>query len=301
METTEWIWLNDQWVKWDDAKVHFLSHALHYGSAVFEGIRVYETERGVAIFRLQDHITRLFHSMKTLEMPSRYTQPQIESACIELVRRNKLRHGYIRPLAFFGYGVMGVNPRDLPGDVGIACWPWGTYLPYEAVDVKISTYIRIHPDSLIPDAKVSGHYVNSILASLEVRGTQYHESLFLDYRGFVAEGPGENFFAVKNGVVRTTKLGSILPGITRDTIMTLAKREGLAVEEVEMTPEEALSSDEAFYSGTAAEVTPIRSINGTVLGDGHVGPITAKLKDLYAATVRGKLPEYSNYLAFVEP
>ena len=299
MDTTEWIWMNGEWVRWADAKVHFLTHALHYGSGVFEGIRVYKTADGPAIFRLQDHISRLFYSMSVLKMEPRFDKAACMQACMDVVRKNGLEQGYIRPVAWFGYGLMGLNPRDLPGEVAVACWPWGAYLPHEMVDIKISMYMRIHPGSLIADAKICGHYVNSILASLEVRGTPYHEALFLDYRGLVAEGPGENFFIVKNGVLKTPEPGSILNGFTRDTVMNIARREQITVEECRMTPEEALEADEAFFAGTAAEVTPIRSIDGRVLGNGEVGPVTGRIKTLYLDTVYGRIPELRHYLTYI--
>ncbi len=293
--------MNGDFVKWDDAKIHFLTHGLHYGSAVFEGIRIYKTADGrPAIFRLQDHMDRFFYSMGALKMKPQFEQKAVEQACIEVVKRNKLEQGYIRPLCYFGYGIMGLNPRDLPGEIGIACWPWGAYLPHEMVDIKISRYIRIHPESLVSDAKVSGHYVNSILASLEVRETEYHEALFLDYRGLVAEGPGENIFMVKDGVLRTPKLGSILRGYTRDTIINLSKREGIFLEECDIHPDDIKSADEAFFTGTAAEVTPIRSIDGEVLGSGETGPVTKRLKALYLDTVYGRLPEMTHYLTYVD-
>lgn len=299
MDTTEWIWHNGEWLKWDEAKVHFLTHALHYGSGAFEGIRAYKTADGPAIFRLREHLDRLFYSMSVLQIPDRFSRDDIEKAHIELLKRNKLEQGYIRPMVYYGYGPMGLSPREVPVYATIACWAWGAYLPHDMVDIKISKFIRIHPQSLVADAKISGHYSNSILASLEVRGTEYHEAVFLDYKGFVAEGPGENIFIVKNGVLRTPGTGSILKGITRDTVMRLAGKEGITVEEAEITPDEALDADEAFFTGTAAEITPIRSINQRVLGQGTVGPVTARLKSLFLDTVYGRLPETRHFLTYV--
>jgi len=299
MQETEWIWLNGEWLKWGDAKVHFVTHALHYGSAVFEGIRCYKTDKGPAIFRLHDHMERFFYSMSVLKMPPRFDLGTIERRAIELVNRNGMEEGYLRPLAFFGYGSMGVNPQGLEGDIGIACWPWGAYLPHELVDIKISHYMRLHPRSVVADAKVSGHYVNSILAGLELRGTHYHEALLLDYQGYIAEGPGENIFIVKDGVLKTPKVGSILRGFTRDTVIKIAGMDGIVVEECDISPEEAFTADEAFFTGTAAEVTPIRSIDDHVFGDGKVGPITKHVKERYLNTVHGRVPELLRLLSFV--
>ncbi|WP_028388970.1 branched-chain amino acid transaminase [Legionella fairfieldensis] len=296
METTETIWQNGKLVPWADAKIHVLSHALHYGGGAFEGIRFYKTAEGSAIFRLSEHIDRLFYSANVLKMTLPYSKEEIITAVKEVVGNSKLEAGYIRPIAFYGYGKMGVNPLGNPVEFVIACWPWGAYLPYESIDIKISRYIRIHPDSTVVDAKLCGHYVNSILASLELQGTHYHEALFLDYKDHITEGVGENFFMVKDGVIYTPKLGSILSGITRDTVITLASRCGFKVVEVDISLYEAYQADEAFFTGTAAEITAIRSINDKLLGKGNVGNITAIIKKAYLDLVEGRNSELREYL-----
>lgn len=299
METTEYIWMDGQFIHWEDAKVHILTHALHYGSAVFEGIRYYKTDKGAAVFRLKEHIDRLFYSADALKMKVPFSEKEIIDANVGLIRKNHIEQGYLRPIIFYAYGKMGLNPLGAPVAVAIATWPWGKYLPFDMVDLKISKYIRIHPQSTTADAKISGHYVNSIMAVQEVQGTKYHEGLFLDFNGNIAEGPGENFFMVKNGSIFTPPLGTILAGITRRTVLELAKSEGIKTTEKIITPNEAFEADEAFFTGTAAEVTPIRSIDDHVLGSGKIGPLTQRLKDKYLDLVHGRLSEYNNWLTYV--
>ncbi len=298
MDTTDFIWMDGEFVKWADAKVHVLSHTLHYGSGAFEGIRLYKTGIGPAIFRLQEHTKRLFYSMQSQKLSIPYTEQAISDAIVETVRINKLEQGYIRPLAFLGYERMGLKTTGLPVSVSISCWPWGAYLP-EMVDVKITKIIRVHPGSTVPDAKIIGNYANSSMACQEIHGTKYHEALLLDYKGSIAEGPGENFFIVKGGKILTPKLGTILAGITRATVIELAGHLGIPVEETEIKPEQAFAADESFFTGTAAEVTPIRSINDNTIGNGEIGPITGKLKTLYLDTVYGRNKEFGRYLTYV--
>ena len=300
MQTTETIWQNGQFVPWADAKTHVLSHSLHYGGGAFEGIRFYKTEQGSAIFRLEEHIDRLFYSASALKMPLPYSKQDVIDAILALVRHNKLAEGYIRPLAYYGYSKMGVNPVGNPAELVIACWPWGAYLPHESVDVKTSSYIRIHPDSTVVDAKLSGHYVNGILASLELQGTHYHEALLLDSAGHITEGVGENFFMVKDGTIYTPNLGGILAGITRDTVLNLVPTLGYEVIETDISLYDAYQADEAFFTGTAAEVTSIRSINDKRLGHGGVGEMTAIIKTAYLDLVRGKNKDFMKYLTIVE-
>lgn len=299
LQPTELIWKNGELLPWNEAKIHVLTHSLHYGGGAFEGIRFYNTSKGPAIFRLDSHIERLLYSTNTLKMSLPYTKDEIREAIIEVVRVNKLKEGYIRPIAFYGYGKLGVNPIGNPTELAIACWPWGAYLPHESVDIKSSSYIRIHPDSTVVDAKLCGHYLNGILASLELQGTHYHESLFLDSYGFITEGVGENFFMLKDGVLITPKLGGILPGITRDTIIQLADYLGIEVIEADISLKEAYFADEAFFTGTAAEVTVIRSINDRLLGENYSGDVTAKIKKTYLAVVHGEIPEFNQYLTCV--
>ncbi|CAM4464266.1 MAG: Branched-chain-amino-acid aminotransferase [Legionella sp.] len=299
MNTTEVIWQNGVFVPWTEAKTHVLSHTLHYGGGAFEGIRFYKTEQGPAIFRLEDHINRLFYSASALRMVLEYSKEEVIDAIKDVVAINKLDEGYIRPIAFYGYGKLGVNPIGNPVVLAIACWPWGAYLPHECVDIKTSCYIRIHPDSTIVDAKLCGHYVNSILASLELQGTHYHEALFLDSKGYITEGSGENFFMVKNSLIYTPKLGGILSGITRNTIMQLARNLGIEVIEENITVDEAYQADEAFFTGTAAEVTAIRSINDKHFGQEGIGPITKLIKAAYMELVRGKNSQFQSYLTYL--
>lgn len=298
-QRSEHIWMNGEFVPWDDAKVHVLTHTLHYGSGVFEGVRAYETDSGPAIFRLPEHIDRLVYSGSALNMTLKWSRDELVEAVVETVRKSGHPSCYIRPLAFYGYGKMGVNPIGNPVELIIACWPWGAYLPHDMVDLKVSRFIRIHPQSTVADAKIVGHYVNSIMSILELQGTHYHEALLLDSDGNIAEGPGENFFMIKGGEIHTPSLGTILPGITRKTIIEIATDSGIPVRERRISLADALAADEAFYTGTAAEVTPIRSIDDNVLGGGVVGPITATIKSIYLAAVRGKVARYEGYLTRV--
>lgn len=299
MQESQYIWQNGKLVPWQAATVHVLSHTLHYSGGAFEGIRFYQTEQGPAIFRLTDHVARLLYSTAALHMNLPYSKDQIINAIIEVVRASNLDSGYIRPLAYYGYGKMGVNPIGSPVEFAIACWPWGAYLPHECVDVKTSSYMRIHPQTTVIDAKLCGHYLNGMLASLELQGTHYHEALFLDNNNYVSEGVGENFFLVKAGEIHTPQLGSILSGITRDTIIKLARKLNYTVMETNISLEQAYQADEAFFTGTAAEVTAIRSINDRVLSDGGVGKVTAIIKNAYHNLVRGGNPDFMDYLTYV--
>ena len=298
MEKTENIWMDGKLVAWEDAKIHVLTHTLHYGSGVFEGIRFYKTDKGPAIFRLHDHMARLFHSASTLEMKVPYSIKELEKAVVETVKANKITSGYIRPLVYYGYGKMGLYPHGAPVNVSIAVWPWGAYLGHDAVKVKVSSFVRVHPRSFVSEAKVCGSYVNSINASLEAKREGYGEALMLDYKGFVAEGPGENVFMVKDGTLITPSLGSILPGITRNSIIQIARDEGISAAEKNITVEELKSADEVFFTGTAAEVTAIFQIDNDQIGDGNAGPITDKLKKIYLDAVHGKVKKYDGWLRY---
>jgi branched-chain amino acid aminotransferase len=298
--TTEKIWLNGKLTDWQNAQVHVLSHALHYGSGVFEGIRFYQTQDGPAIFRLKEHVARLFYSAKVLEMKIPYSQKEVSAAIIKTVKVNKVKAGYIRPLAFFDYGKMGLNPVGSPVSFAIACWPWASYLGGKPIRVKTSKFIRLHPDSVVGDAKVCGHYVNSILASLEIKKAKFDEALFLDHRGFVAEGPGENIFFLKNGVLHTPNLGSILAGITRDAIVILAKDLGVKTKEGNYKLKDFYSADEVFFTGTAAEVQPIGSLDNKKIGKGQVGAFSSQLRENFLATVAGEKLKHKKWLTFVK-
>lgn len=303
MEKSEWIWLDGNFVPWADAQVHVLTHTLHYGLGVFEGIRCYDGgERGPLIFRLPEHVDRLFGSGHILGMKIPYAQADLIAACVETVGRNHLRSCYIRPLAFYGDGEMGLAASN-PVRVAIAAWPWGAYLGDEGVKrgvrLQTSSILRPHVDTYMTKAKTVGNYVNSILASMEAKRAGCDEAMLLDTEGFVAECSGENIFVVKAGKVRTTPPTSILPGITRATVMELLAAQGVTVTEERFTRDEAYLADEVFMTGTAAEVTPVREIDGRQIGRGEPGPITRAVQQAYATLVRGGNRAYDHWATFV--
>lgn len=301
MIAAEYIWQNQKFVPWENAQTHVLSHGLHYGSGVFEGIRCYQTENGPAIFKLQAHIERFFYSAKQLGMRIPYSVKEICTAVIETIEKNQLTEAYIRPLAYYGYGSMKVAPDDnLPVEVVIACWPWKDYLPVTAVDVAISPFIRIHPKSMVTDAKISGHYVNSILALRAIQNSHYHETILLDADGFVAEGSAENIFIVKAEQLITPPKGTILVGITRDTVIEIANELGMQVIEKNFRPDEIYTADEAFFCGTAVEITAIRSLEDKVIGDGNVGKITNKIRNYYQQLVHGQRVNFQDALTYIK-
>lgn len=287
-------------MEWEKAVTHILTHTLHYGGGAFEGIRFYKTDRGPAIFRLGEHMERLLYSAGALQMKVPYTKEILIEATIDLISKNGLESGYIRPLIYFGYGKMGLNTDGCPVNVSIAAWPWGSYLGEKPVRVKISEFIRIHPKSTVADAKLCGHYVNSIMASHDIHGKGYDEAILLDFEGKVAEGPGENIFLVKDGELLTPPTGNILPGITRASVMEIAANEGITARESTLTPKDLFNADEAFFTGTAAEVTPISSIDDNIIGDGKGGPITAKIKDIFLKAVTGKEDMYGKWLTYIK-
>ena len=287
-------------VPWKEAKIHVLTHTFHYGAGVFEGIRCYETDKGTTIFKLKEHIDRLYYSADTLKMKIPFSKEEFIKAVKETVKANNLKVGYIRPICFFGYGKMGLDPKGAPVNCAIAVWPWGKYLGEGTVKVKTSKYIRTHPKSTHVEAKICRHYVNSIFASVEVKEEGYEEALLLDYRGNVAEGPGENFFIIKDGKLLTPPLGTILKGITRASIIEIAKDQGIKVEEKPLKLEDVYNADEAFFTGTAAEVTSIESVDDKTIGKEAPGPITTKLKDLFMDIVHGRNKKYEKWLSYVE-
>jgi len=299
MNKTKYIWFNGKFIKWEQAKVHVLSHALHYGSGVFEGIRCYKTEKGAAIFRLNEHIERLYNSAKFLKIKIPFSKQVIKKAIIELIKVNKIEECYIRPIVFYGYGKMGLNPIGAEVNCAIAVWPWGKYLK-DKVKVKISKFIRLHPKSVISSAKVCGYYVNSIFATFEAEDSKFDEAILLDYRGFIAEGPGENVFIVKDKIIYTPKLGSILPGITRDSIIKIARDLKIKVIEKDITVEELKNCDEAFFTGTAAEITPIYQVDKKIINNGLIGEITSILKEKFYQIVHGKDKKYKNWLTYIK-
>ena len=300
MQATSFIWQNNTIKPWQEANTHVMSHGLHYGSGAFEGIRFYKTDNGPAIFKLCEHVDRLFYSAQVMHMDIPYSQEQICQAIINTVGINQVESGYIRPLVYYGYGAMGVCPSPtLPVETIIACWPWGRYLASDSVDIKTSEFIRIHPRSTVADAKICGHYINSMLAGLAIRGTKYHEALMLDEHGHVAEGSAENIFVIKNGKIYTTALGTILEGITRNTIIEMSKTLGLELIEKRFGLEFIYGADEAFFTGTAVEVTPIRSLDDCIIGEGKPGPITEQFKAAYQDIVHGRNPAYQNSLTYI--
>lgn len=298
------IWYDGQLVNWRDATTHVLTHTLHYGMGVFEGVRAYKTDQGTAIFRLKEHTDRLFRSAHILGMKMPFDKDTIAEAQKTAVRENKLESAYMRPMAFYGAEAMGISAKTLSTHVIVAAWSWGAYMGEEAITkgirVKTSSFARHHVNITMCKAKANGNYMNSILAHQEAAQDGYQEALLLDVDGFVAEGSGENIFIVRNGKLITPDLTSALEGITRDTIIHLAKVElGLEVIEKRITRDEVYSADEAFFTGTAAEVTPIRELDNRDIGSGSRGPITEKLQSLYFDVVKGKNPKYAHWLTLV--
>ncbi len=297
------IWYDGKMVPWRDATTHVLTHTLHYGMGVFEGVRAYNTAKGTAIFRLQDHTDRLFRSAHILGMHIPFTREQVSQAQIEAVRQNKLESGYIRPMAFYGSEAMGISAKNLSVHLIVAAWPWGAYLGKEALEhgirVKTSSFARHHVNITMCKAKANGNYMNSILAHQEAAQDGYDEALLLDVDGFVAEGSGENAFIVRHGKLYTPDLTSALEGITRDTIVQLADEIGLPLVEKRITRDEVYCADEAFFTGTAAEVTPIRELDGRAIGNGDRGPVTAKLQSMYFDCVTGKALRHGEWLTLV--
>jgi branched-chain amino acid aminotransferase len=305
MEKTEQIWFDGTFVPWDKAQVHVLTHTLHYGLGVFEGIRCYEGAGGrAAIFRLTEHVDRLFGSAHILGLTIPFSREQITRACVETVRVNKLRACYIRPLVFLGDGEMGLSAVSNPVRVAIAAWSWGAYLGEEGVRngvrIKTSSFQRMHVNTHMTKAKAVGNYVNSILAAVEARRGGYDEAMMLDIDGFVAECSGENLFIVRNGRVLTTPLTSVLEGITRASALSLLQRLGVPTCEERFTRDETYLADEVFMTGTAAEVTPVREIDDRQIGAGRPGPITQQVQRRFAAITRGEDSEFSDWLTPVE-
>jgi branched-chain amino acid aminotransferase len=297
------IWYDGKLVPWRDATTHVLTHSLHYGLAVFEGVRAYRTAQGTAIFRLAEHTQRLFNSAKIFMMEIPYSREQLIEAQREVVRANKLESCYLRPLAFYGSEKMGVSPKGASVHVSIAAWPWGAYLGEEGlvkgIRVKTSSFQRHHINVSMVRSKTAGHYVNSILANLEATRDGYDEALLLDTQGFVAEGAGENLFIVKDGQVFEPEMVSGLTGITRATVIDLARDLGYAVTARPMTRDDVYLADEAFFTGTAAEITPIRELDGRTIGAGKRGPVTEKIQALFFEVVNGRATKYKSWLSLV--
>jgi len=303
LSRTDKIWMDGKFVTWDKATVHVLSHTLHYGLGVFEGIRCYKTQKGSAIFRLDEHIDRLFNSAHIFMMDIPYSKKEIRDAIIKTIKVNNIRECYIRPLAYIGYGSMGINPKDNPINVSIAVWSWGTYLGEhglrKGIRIKTSSFIRNHVNANMTRGKICGYYVNSQLAKKEAISCGFDEALLLDTEGYVAEGSGENIFIARDGILKTTPLTSILEGITRDSIMQIAQDEGIGITDERFTRDEVYIADEAFFTGTAAEVTPIRALDNRVIGSGKPGPITKRLQSIFFDIVKGKNNKYESWLTKV--
>jgi len=304
MEKGKKIWMDGELVDWDDATVHVLTHTLHYGFGVFEGIRCYRcTDGQSAVFRLSEHTDRLFASahIAMLEIP--FSAEEINSATVETIKANGLKEAYIRPLVYLGYGSMGLFPRDNPVKVSIAAWSWGAYLGEEGIKkgirIKVSSFSRQHVNTCMTKAKLVGNYVNSILAKREVVAAGYDEALLLDTDGYVSEGSGENIFIVKDGLLKTTPLTSILKGITRDSVLRIARDKGIEVTEQRFTRDELYTADEAFFTGTAAEITPIREVDGRTIGTGKPGPVTKEVQSIFFATVKGENKDYRDWLTYI--
>jgi branched-chain amino acid aminotransferase len=305
VETADLIWHNGELVAWEDAKIHVLTHGLHYGTGVFEGERAYETTRGTAIFRHHDHLVRLFRSAELYYMPIPYTLDEIRTATHELVAANELRECYIRPIVYRSYGQMGLYPLDCEVSVSIAAWPWGAYLgedgKLQGIRAKVSSWRRISGDSLIPHSKASGQYLNSVLAKIEASKAGYQEAILLDSRGFVCEGTGENIYLVRDGQIFTPpQFAGILDGINRSAILTIARDLCYEVIERDLARAELTLADEVFLSGTAAELVPVREIDDHQIGEGTPGPVTRELQRVHDDALHGRDPRYVDWLDVIE-
>ncbi|RJR39752.1 MAG: branched-chain amino acid transaminase [Deltaproteobacteria bacterium] len=304
VEKAKSIWLDGKFIPWDEARVHLLTHSLHYGLGVFEGIRAYHcTDGRTAVFRLPEHVRRLFDSAHVMEMDIPFPQAEVEAACCEILRVNQQKEAYLRPLAFVGEGVMGLHPQNNPVQLTIISWVWGAYLGDEGIKKgirgKISSFARHHVNVMMTKAKTTGNYVNSIMAKREATQLGFDEAIMLDTDGYVAEASGENIFVVRDGLLKTPPLTAVLPGITRDSILELAQDLGIPAKEDIFSRDELYLADEAFLTGTAAEVTPLREVDGRVIGAGAPGPITRKLQAAYFAVVKGEDSRYQKWLTYV--
>jgi len=301
---TEWVWMNGELVRWEDAKIHIASHVVHYGSAVFEGIRAYKTPRGTAVFRLDAHLERMYYSCKIYRMDVPYPMETLRQAILDLIRKNQVEECYIRPIVYRGYGALGVDPAGCPVDVAILMWRWGKYLGDEAlqrgVDVVVSSWFRNAPNTTPPLAKAAANYMNAQLIKLEAKSRNRVEGIALDVHGFVSEGSGENLFLVYKGTLYTPALASsILFGITRDSVITLARDLNIPVVETWIPREMLYIADEVFLTGTAAEITPVRSIDDIVVGRGEPGAVTRRIQDAFFGLIQGRWPDRYQWLTYV--
>jgi branched-chain amino acid aminotransferase len=304
VQKVEKIWMDGKLIPWEEANVHILAHSLHYGLGVFEGIRCYLCHDGrSAVFRLREHVNRLFDSAQIGDLKIPYSKKDISEACKETLRANRLKEGYIRPIVFIGEGVMGVYPGDNPIRVAIVTWSWGAYLGEGALEkgirAKVSSYTRHHVNVMMTKAKICGNYVNSVMAKREAMKMGYDEAVMLDTEGYVSEASGENIFMVKNGLLKTTPLTSILSGITRDSVIQIAKDKRITLSEERFTRDELYTAQEAFFTGTAAELTPIREVDDRMIGDGKPGPITKEIQYAFFDIVKGKNLEYKEWLDYL--
>lgn len=304
VEKARSIWLDGKFIPWEEARVHLLTHSLHYGLGVFEGIRAYFCSDGrTAIFRLAEHIRRLFDSAHVMQMDIPFPPGEVEAVCCEILRVNQQKEAYIRPLAFVGEGVMGLHPQNNPVQLAIISWVWGAYLGEEGlkkgIRAKVSSYARHHVNVMMTKAKATGNYVNSIMAKREATALGYDEAIMLDTDGYVAEASGENIFIIRDGLLKTPPLTAVLPGITRDAILTLARDLGIPYQEGIFSRDELYLADEAFLTGTAAELTPLREVDGRIIGSGKPGPITQKLQAAFFAVVKGEDTRYQNWLTYL--
>jgi len=297
------IWFDGEMVPWRDAKVHVLTHTLHYGMGVFEGVRAYHAEKGTAIFRLEEHTNRLFRSAKIMNMDMPFSKEQLNAAQLASVKDNNLDSAYLRPMVFYGSEGMGLRADNLKTHAIVAAWKWGAYMGDDGINngirIRTTSFTRHHVNIAMCKAKANGNYISSMLALSDAIRDGYDEALFLDVDGFVCEGSGENFFMVSNGVIYTPELTSALDGITRATVIQLAEEAGYTVKEKRITRDEVYTADEAFFTGTAAEVTPIRELDGRSIGSGTRGPITKQLQSKYFDVVHGRSPEHESWLSYI--
>lgn len=298
------IWLDGKLIPWNEANVHILSHSLHYGNAVFEGVRAYQTKKGLAVFRLDEHTKRLLDSAKACLINVPYSYDELLKAQVELLKSNDFKDTvYLRPIVFLGYGSMGVSHLGSPVQVALAAWEWGAYMGEDAIEkgikVKISSWAKNSPNSMMSKAKASANYFNSQMANHDAITSGYDEALLLDQQGFIAEGSGECFFIVRNGVIITPPNDTSLESITQNTVIEIAKDLGYEVKRERITRDEVYIADEAFFTGTAAEVTPITNVDGRIIGNGKMGAITKKLQKTYFAAVRGENEKYEKYLTYI--
>ncbi len=304
VEKAKLIWLDGNFIPWDQAQIHIMTHSLHYGLGVFEGIRAYHCQDGrTAIFRLKEHIRRLFDSAHIMQMDIPFSPAAIEAVCSEILWVNDQKESYLRPLVFVGDGVMGLHPKDNPIRVAVISWVWGAYLGDEGlkqgIRAKVSSFARHHVNVMMTSAKATGNYVNSILAKREATSLGYDEAILLDTNGYVAEASGENIFIIRDGAIKTPPVTAVLPGITRDCVITLARDLGIPVIQETFSRDEIYLADEVFLTGTAAEVTPVREVDNRRIGPGHPGPITLKLQQSFFAVVKGQEPRYQRWLTYI--